>query len=349
MDRFWEGDVRALAPAAPPRVDRRNVALASAIFLFFCGFASVGYFLYERVGNDFTVFWTVANRPAALAYNWGSDVYGFPYAPTMLIWIQPLRLVPLAMGFVLFNLLGIALFVYTVRRHLPWGAVGLCLISPALFSGVMTGQVSLILCSIVLAACATPNRLLAGLMFGIVASVKPQLVLMAPLFFILTRDWRAFVAAGATFAAVVAASLLLFGTERWIDWYQSLGAFHHVVAKSNIIKLGVTPGIVAERWHLPRIGGMAIGAAIGILTLVFGRRRTAVEQTALIGTASLMAAPYALGYDLIMFVPLIALTIWRGSFLPVMTAFPLYPLPLLASCRELLRKQPPDDPTPATR
>lgn len=317
---------------------RAPIIVATVIFLFFSGFASLGYFTTEQLGNDFSVYWRVANGTLDQAYDWSPKTYGFPYAPTMLPWIQPLALVPRTPAFIAFDLISIAAFVLAVRRYLPPLAILLCLISPALFSGLLTGQVSLLLTAVLITACATPNRVVAGVLFGLVASIKPQLVIMAPLFFLVTRDWRAFWAAAATFAGLLLLSLLLFGIDIWRDWVASLPAFREAIAGSNLIKKGVTPGIVVERFGGPREVGMLVGAAVGVALIVAGHRKTAIEQAALIGTASLLAAPYALPYDLAVFMPLIALALLRGDVLAVVAAFPIQPLPLLMSCRELIRR-----------
>lgn len=151
----------------------------------------VGYYGAWKFGNDFGVYWRTANNPVELAYSPGW-LYPFPYAPTMLLWVSPLSLVPKWPAFFAFIICSAAAFVFACRPYLPKAAIALILITSPFLRGMFTGQVCAILAALMLWACGSKNRIAAGIAFGVIASIKPQLVLMAPLMLALNRDWRAF-------------------------------------------------------------------------------------------------------------------------------------------------------------
>src|SRR5213076_1014541 len=106
---------------------------------------------------------------------------------------------------------------------------------------------SALLASLTIWACGTTNRVGAGVAFGLIASVKPQLVLMAPLMLALDRDWKAFVSAGLAFVAAVLLALVLYGPGPWSQWVASMGYFHEAVVDLKVLSSGVSPALVAER------------------------------------------------------------------------------------------------------
>lgn len=321
---------RALRRAAPPVAILCCAALMAAVFL--------DYVTVHKFGNDFGVYWRTANQPVEQAYLWQGR-FPFPYAPTMLLWIQPLALIPKWPAYFMFIAISLTALVLAVRPYLPKMALALCLLSPPFARGAFTGQVSAVLAALMLWACGTPNRLAAGMVFGLIASIKPQLVVMAPLMFVLNRDWRAFNAAAATLCATVFLSVVLFGPERWPEWLASMGHFHDAVVNTGVVEVGITPAVAAARFGLPPMPFMLFGTLAGAVTVYLCRNMPTLEKTAAIALGSLMAAPYALAYDLITVAPFLALSITRGrvgSTLALTAAF--HPLPLVITAYELLRK-----------
>ena len=117
----------------------------------------------------------------------------------------------------------------------------LALISRPVVFCLMTGQVSVFLAAIMLWAFGTNRKHWAGVALGAVASVKPQLVLLAPLLLLLRRDFQMIAASAAAFAAIVVVALLAFGIQPWIDWLAALDNFHAVLTSGYILRNGASP------------------------------------------------------------------------------------------------------------
>lgn len=298
----------------------------------------VDYTLDAKWANDFGVYWRTANMPAEQAYFWDGR-FPFPYMPTMLLWISPLSLIPKWPVYFIFIACSAIIFILACRSFLPKAGIALALISPPFLHGLATGQVSAAIAALLLWACGTGNRAFAGIAFGFIASVKPQLVIMAPLMFVLNRDCRAFFAAGTTFGLLVLISIVVFGPERWPEWFGSMKHFHNAVTNTDVIRGAVTPAAVAERYGLPPLPFLVIGILAGTGLVYLCRNTGTLEKASAIVVGSLLAAPYALGYDLVTIVPYLALAILGGRILPVLVFVAgTNPLPILVSAYELARK-----------
>jgi len=309
---------------------------AFAYCLWTTGLILANYVYWSKFGNDFGVYWRAANQSVDTVYSW-SGRFPFPYAPTMLLWTAPLALVQKTAAYVLFVAGSVTALVAVCRSYLPRRAIVLALISPPVARGLFTGQVCAALAALMLWACSTDKRRGAGMAFGVIASIKPQLVLMAPLMLALNRDWRAFFAAGAMFVSTVALSIVIFGPERWPEWVASMDHFHHAVAGTNVIEIGTTPAAVAERFGLPSVPFLIAGSLVGSGLIYFCRNAPPLEKAAAIGIGSIMAAPYALAYDLTVVMPFLALMVFQGRILPIIGIGTGHqPLPLMISAYELL-------------
>jgi hypothetical protein len=312
------------------------VVISVVLCLLMSGALFVDYAHASKFGNDFAVYWRTANQPAELAYLWEGR-FPFPYAPTMLLWIAPLSLTGPRPAFFLLCAASIAAFILAFRPYLPRTAIALCLISPPFVRGISTGQVSALLAALMIWACGSANRIAAGMAFGFIASIKPHLVIMAPLMFVLNRDWRAFGAAAFTFLIVVAGSVILFGPSRWPEWIASMDHFHGAVVETNVLDNTITLAALAERLGLRPLPFIVLGMFGGGAVVYLCRSAPPLEKFTAIALGSLLAAPYAMSYDLITVVPLLALTILRGRiFSALAIASPLHPLPMLISTYELL-------------
>jgi hypothetical protein len=323
-------------------LDRYAKRAAPFIAALYCvlvtGSIVFNYVFAAKFGNDFGVYWRAAHQPVGQVYFWKGR-FPFPYAPTMLLWIAPLALIPKWIAYFLFVGSSIIVFALACRPYLRLPAIALTLISPPVARGLFTGQVCAALAALVIWACGTANRVAAGVAFGIVASIKPQMVVMAPLMFALNRDWRAFAASAATFLGLVVLSLIMLGPARWPEWLASMNHFYHTVADTGVITIGTTPAAVAERLGWSPVPFLLLGAFLGATIVYLCREFGPLEKAAAISLGSIMSAPYALAYDLTVVMPLLALAIFQGRLLPAIgIATPYNPLPLIISTYELIRK-----------
>lgn len=316
-------------------------ALALAVIMSAVG--SIGllaWFLLEAsIATDFSVYWRTANEPFQMAYM-RRDELPFPYAPTMLLWISLLAVLPMWPAFALWVLFSSFALAKVCRAHLSPRETWLVLASPIVVNGLATGQVSVFLAAALLWAAGTNNRLLAGLGFALIASVKPQLVLLAPLLLLARKDWLALGAASIGYIAIVILSVVVFGIAPWFEWIASMENFHRVLLDQNVTAVAATPAGAAEHWGLPPLPFLAAGLVAGTWLMVRCRNDGPLEVCAAIAVGSLLAAPYALTYDLAPVVPFLVCIIFRGSIAgAVALGVAIHPIPLILASVELARSR----------
>lgn len=265
------------------------------------------------LGMDFAAYWRAAHQTATEAYAPGQH-FQFPYLPTMLIWISPLSRIPFWPAYLFFMVASAAAFVLSSRPYLSRLQILVAIASPPIINGLAVGQASIILAAALLWVCGAQNRIAAGIVLGLMASIKPQLVVMAPVLLLVRRDWPAFWAAGLTWAATIIGSVALFGVGAWRAWLGFLPYYETVLMRNNRIGMAVSPGFAAQYLHLPAAPFVVAGMALGIWLIWTARRSTPLVQCAAIACASLLSAPYAMVYDLAPIIPFLTVEIWAASF-----------------------------------
>jgi hypothetical protein len=308
------------------------IACAYQVYVMFVTYSGLNVF-----GNDFIVYWNTANRPISSAYELRPN-YPFPYLPTMLLWIKPLAWVPVAPAFLAWTAISLVAFTWATRKYLTMGQNLLALISRPVAFCLMTGQVSVVLAAIMLWCFGTTRKCCAGIALGAIATVKPQLVLLAPLLLLLRRDFQMLVTAGVAFVAIVLVALFAFGIQPWIDWLNSLDNFRAVLKAGDILRNGASPAGQAERAGLSPLPILLAGIALGSWLIYRCRNVGPLGSAASVATASILASPYSMIYDLAAVVPFLVVTIFRNRLLsPIALAGLFHPLPILISAYELLR------------
>ena len=289
--------------------------------------------------NDFGVYWSISQTPTAAVY--APRLHNpFAYPPTMLLWVQPLAWLPKWPAFFLWVGASIAALIVATRKFLTPGGITLLLLCPPAFHCFSTGQVSAALAAILIAAFRSERKELTGLLLAIIASVKPQYVLLAPLYLMISREWRILFWAGLALMVIVGLTTGIFGGSIWSAWVRSFPNFHEVLIRDGVLNVAVTPAGVAENLGTPAIVAEICGAVIGILIILFARPSGPLEQAAILSSASILAAPYALVYDLMPMAPFLAMAILNrriGAALALSGA--LSPLPLLLTGWELVRSR----------
>ena len=296
------------------------------------------WILNDAIATDFSVYWRAANGSLSEVYSPAFE-YPFPYAPTMLLWIAPLASISMWPAFILWGVLSLAALMWTCKRYLSPHELWLLALCPPMTNCLFTGQVSIALAALMLWSFGTKNRLAAGIGLGIVATIKPQLVLMAPLLLLLRSDWRAIAGSAASFVCVVSLSVALFGPSLWSEWLASMDNFRAVLSHEEIIRGVMTPAGAAEYWGFPPLPILCLGIVVGGWLVHRCRGASPLETTAVVATASLLAAPYGLIYDLAAIAPFLIWSIFRGriaSAVAISAAAP--PVPLALTAFELVRR-----------
>jgi hypothetical protein len=265
------------------------------------------------LGMDFAAYWRAAHQTAIEAYAPGQSVQ-FPYLPTMLMWISPLALVPFWPAYLLFMAASVSAFALASRPYLSRPQILLAIASPPIINGMSVGQCSVALAAALLWACGTRNRIAAGIVLGLIASIKPQLVLMAPALLLVRRDWQAFWAAGLTWAATILGTLAIRGVGAWQAWLGYLPYYHSVLMRHERLGMATAPSFAAQYLHLPPMPFAVAGIILGSWLIWTARRSPPLVQCAVIACASLLSAPYAMVYDLAPIIPFLTVEIWAASF-----------------------------------
>jgi hypothetical protein len=241
----------------------------------------------------------------------------WPYPPIYFLILAPLAQLPYVFAFFIFEattLLGLVIVVYCVVRRPP--AITLVLASPFTAWNFLAGQSGFLSASLVGAALffLEHRPMLAGVFIGCL-TYKPQFGLLFPVALIAARQWRAFGSAAATAAMLVGLSAAAFGNATWEAFPRGLLAQADINLFVGSGQLGTLRdwGILQTVYGLVRrLGGSAALAWVAQGIVIFGiiltvwciwRSRISYHlKAAVISGGSLIATPYALGYDLTLLV-----------------------------------------------
>jgi len=171
---------------------------------------------------------------------------------------------------------------------------------------------------------ARSRPVLAGILFGALIC-KPQLGVLIPIALVGAGLWSAIAAAAATAMLLVAGSVLLFGWAMWPAWARNAQAVLGLDAADRARLDTLMPTVSAAARHLGAPASLAsilqVAAALAAATIVWRCWRRAGTQAsdATLPVATVLATPYAFGYDLPMVAAasLLALEDWgrrHGSF-----------------------------------
>jgi len=263
--------------------------------------------------SDYTVFWTAARfehvyntveftraQVSHIAPNLGQRP--FPYPPTALLFIAPLRWLDFDSGVMVWTAIGITAFLFACRLY---GRAGLLAIfAPMVALSVLAGQATLLIGAALSAAVALAERrpTLAGILFGLVGAIKPTMAALVPIALITTCNWKALVASVATGTSIFAISLA-FGPSLWLEWVKSLPSFLVQVTSHGFRISNVAPGL----WFAP----------LGLLSTIYVFRSSQRPEERLLALVSGTACctPYMMGYDMAVVAPAgAALMLRRNPF-----------------------------------
>ncbi len=324
------------------------VLAASAIGFVFLVVTSNGLNDYQGrpLGTDFSNVYAAGTyvldgNPAA-AFDWpaqharerqifgdATPFYGWHYPPYFLFVAGLLALMPYAMALAVWQGATLLLYLGTlsliVRTVAPREAddrlwILLALAFPAVFVNIGHGHNGFLTAALIGAALLTLERrpILSGLLFGLMA-YKPQFGVMIPLVLVATGRWRTVFAAGATVAALTLVTLLAFGPEVWRAFFatahltrvevleQGGTGWHKIQSLFSIVRMwggGVLLAYAAQ-------GTLMVALAASLIWLWRSTAAHPLKAAALI-TASLLATPYSLDYDLVALAPAIAFLVADG-------------------------------------
>lgn len=275
------------------------------------------------VGGDFTTFWIaaktlLADGPLALyqpdtlntrleaAFPLGRDVMLFwQYPPTFYFIVAPLAFLtyPAALcGWMAVTTSAAGGALASLWRSRTPLLVAFA--SAAAWQAWITGQTGFLTAALVTLAAGWADRrpVIAGIAAGLL-TVKPQLGLLIPVAYAAAGCWRAFGAAAVTAILLAGLSVVFFGVESWVGFFEAMGAQGARLSLSSFpqYKL-ITPYGFLTTLGTPAALAIFIQglAALALAAFVFGVWRKSLSwETRLIALAAAtpLAAPYVFYYE----------------------------------------------------
>jgi hypothetical protein len=232
----------------------------------------------------------------------------FNYPPVYQALFALVAHLPYLTAFIVFQSATLLLFLFVARRILDdfnTTAIIALLAFPAVWWNFGLGQNAFLTAALFGAGTLLLDRrqMLAGLCFGALC-YKPHFALLVPL--ALGGYWRAFVAAGCTAAALVLGSLALFGRETWQAFIATAGASHTMYESGRILFGGFVSPFGAMRLLGASTPAAYVVQAIFsviaavVVAIVWWRRLSAPVRNAVLASATLVAIPLSLLYDMML-------------------------------------------------
>jgi alpha-1,2-mannosyltransferase len=310
------------------------------------------------IGTDFLSFWTVSSalqhgaiealyRPEILAAlerqvaGAATVFYAWSYPPTALLVVYPLALLPYLWSLAAWLGGGLALYMTSLWRIIPrpltiWAGLAF----PAVFMTIGHGQNALLTAALFGWALLVAERrpVAAGMLIGLL-SFKPQLGLVIPVALAAGGHWRLLASAATTALLLAGATCLLFGARIWAD-YWAYSDFARAVLDEGLVPFHKMESVFAAS----RLAGATVSTAYGVQAMVTLAAATAVAwvwrrpaaaglKNAALVTASLLATPFLLDYDLtLLALPIAWLAVpalrsglrpWEGTTLAASCLLPL--------------------------
>ncbi len=229
----------------------------------------------------------------------------FPYPPTFLLALWPLRLLSYNAAYV--GWVGVTLLLCLLancagargKRFITFAT----LIAPSTTACLVCGQSGFLLAALLVGGLRLlPHRpILAGMLFGLL-TYKPQFGILLPVALVAAGQWRCIAAACATTAGLVAVTIAAFGASAWEACWRALPAyaawFDALMAENpfmptvltNLQRLGAPPEVAQAAQ-----AGAALAAAIVVWRAWRQQSRLAVPALL---AATCLATPHAFVYDL---------------------------------------------------
>ncbi len=334
---FWVGVIFAILGANAVYLVQ---ALIATWFPADPAISSGGGFLR---GNDFIAFWTVADlalrEELALAYDvtaiqaaerqllgveqWG--VMPWLYPPTFVLLLLPFGLLPYLSALALWQTLPLVGFMLVMSRiGLPTLLFCLILLSAAVIQTIVTGQNGLLVALLMAGGLLSLERhpRIAGVLFALV-TFKPQLALLVAPAQVIGGQWRALGAMMAALAVLIIITVMAFGAEPWLAFFQNLSYAQNQVALGNlpwrrmptIFVAARMSGLDATSAQLIQ-GVVALGVAAGV-AWAWWRRAPFNLRAALLVAAIPLVTPFAYDYDLVILLLPIAWLILESQRAPL--------------------------------
>ena len=241
--------------------------------------------------------------------------YGWHYPPFFFAIAFLVAAFPYAWGLALWLAASLAAYLAAIRAILPRPETLLIATAfPAVFVNVGHGQNGFLTAALLGGALQLLDRRpwLAGVLIGLLA-YKPQFGVLIPIALLASRRWSSIVAAVATIAALVAISFATLGAGVWHAFVDSMNFTQAIVLEQGGTGWEKIQSIfsAARNWGADIKTAYAIQTSLAVMlaaTLAWLWRSDAAFElkASALATASLLATPYVLDYDLVVLAVAIA-------------------------------------------
>jgi alpha-1,2-mannosyltransferase len=234
----------------------------------------------------------------------------FYYPPVFLLLCAALARLPYILAFVVFEAATLGFYLFVMHRILlerGWSVLAPLLAFPPVLWTIGLGQNGFLTAGLFGAATLLVDRrpMIAGLLFGALC-IKPHFALLVPVALVAGGRWRAFAAAIGGAACLCLLSLIVFGWPTWYAFLTAAAGSRDVYASGRIPFGGfVTPFgaamlVGASRAFAGTLQAGATLVAAGLVAWVWRRALPLPIRAASLASATLVAVPLALFYDLVL-------------------------------------------------
>jgi hypothetical protein len=251
--------------------------------------------------------------------------FGWHYPPFFFVVAFAVAALPYAWGLLAWMAVGLAAYLATIRDILPRDDLRLeiwlvALAFPAVFVNLGHGQNGFLTAALLGGALQVMDRKpwLAGVLIGLLA-YKPQFGVLIPLALLASQRWATIIAAAATVIGLVVAATLSLGTGIWQAFLNSTNFTQHIVLEQGGTGWEKIQSIFSavSAWGASVPVAYAVQAALGVALAAsivwLWRSEAAFDlKASALATASLLATPYVLDYDLMVLAVAIAFFVRHG-------------------------------------
>ena len=248
--------------------------------------------------------------------------FGWHYPPFFFVIAVLVAALPYALGLALWLATSLAAYLAAIRAILPRAETLLVAAAfPATFVNIGHGQNGFFTAALLGGALHLLDRrpLVAGILIGLLA-YKPQFGVLIPIALIAGRRWSTIVAAVLTVVALVAISFATLGSGVWHAFIDSMNFTQRIVLEQGGTGWEKIQSAfsAARNWGADIKtayaiqGALALTLAASLAWLWRGEDNAFDLKASALATASLLATPYVLDYDLVVLAIAIAFMARHG-------------------------------------
>ncbi|MCP5382499.1 MAG: DUF2029 domain-containing protein [Kordiimonadaceae bacterium] len=162
--------------------------------------------------------------------------FSFSYPPTFMLILAPFAYLSYQSAFLIWIALTLSFYLFMISKIAKWKeAILLALAFPAVFWTIEHGQNALLTTGLLAGGLYYLERkpLLSGMLIGLL-TFKPHLGILIPFALLAGGHWRVFIAAAITTIVLAAISWLVFGTDVWIAFFQSMAETNSTLNEGRV-------------------------------------------------------------------------------------------------------------------